>query len=233
MLSLRAWRPEEDWPDVSDRRLLETLEDWLGPWLGGVSRREDLARLDLAGILAGLLPWPLPARLDELAPTRLTVPSGSSIRLSYRPDGSPPVLAVRIQEMFGLADTPRVNEGRTPVLLHLLSPAYRPVQVTQDLRSFWANTYPELRKEPRGRYNNEAALVRILDLTRELYNAALQERREAWRKAGKSVTVSDQMRLLGEVKAVRPEYREVYAQVLQETLKRLDRAFQGFFRRVE
>ncbi|MER3490738.1 MAG: hypothetical protein C4328_12850 [Meiothermus sp.] len=75
--------------------------------------------------------------------------------------------------------------------------------------------------------------MRILDLTRELYNAALQERREAWRKAGKSVTVSDQMRLLGEVKAVRPEYREVYAQVLQETLKRLDRAFQGFFRRVE
>lgn len=153
VLSLRAWRPEENWPDVSDARLLETLEDWLGPWLGVVSRREDFARLDLAGILAAFLPWPLPARLDELAPTRLTVPSGSSIKLSYSPDGSPPVLAVRIQEMFGLADTPRVNRGHTPVLLHLLSPAYRPVQVTQDLRSFWANTYPEVRKELRGRYN--------------------------------------------------------------------------------
>lgn len=153
VLSLRAWRPEEAWPDISDGHLLETLEDWLGPWLGAVSKQEDFSRLDLEGILAGFLPWPLSTRLDELAPTRLTVPSGSSIKLRYSPDGSPPVLAVRIQEMFGLADTPRVNEGRTPVLLHLLSPGYRPVQVTQDLKSFWANTYPEIRKELRGRYN--------------------------------------------------------------------------------
>ncbi|MFZ5992640.1 MAG: ATP-dependent helicase HrpB [Deinococcota bacterium] len=153
VLSLRAWRPEEAWPDISDGYLLETLEDWLGPWLGAVSKQEDFSRLDLEGILAGFLPWPLSTRLDELAPTRLTVPSGSSIKLRYSPDGSPPVLAVRIQEIFGLADTPRVNEGRTPVLLHLLSPGYRPVQVTQDLKSFWANTYPEIRKELRGRYN--------------------------------------------------------------------------------
>ncbi|MGK0619565.1 ATP-dependent helicase HrpB [Meiothermus cerbereus] len=153
VLSLRSWRPQEGWPDVSDTHLLETLEDWLAPWLEGVSRREDFARLELSSILGGLLPWPLPARLEVLAPTRLEVPSGSRIKLTYIQDGSPPVLAVKLQEMFGLADTPTVNEGRTPVLLHLLSPAQRPIQVTQDLKSFWNNTYPEIRKELRGRYS--------------------------------------------------------------------------------
>ncbi len=152
ILSLRSWRPEEDWPDVSDAHLLETLENWLAPWLEAVWRREDFARLELASILGGLIPWPLPARLDALAPTRLTVPSGSRITLTYHPDGSPPVLAVKLQELFGLAETPTINEGRTPVRLHLLSPAHRPIQVTQDLKSFWNNTYPEVRKELRGRY---------------------------------------------------------------------------------
>ncbi|MCX7803311.1 MAG: ATP-dependent helicase HrpB [Meiothermus ruber] len=153
VLSLRSWRPQEGWPDVSDAHLLETLEDWLAPWLDGVSRREDFGRLELQSLLGGLLPWPLPARLEALAPTRLEVPSGSKIKLTYSPDGSPPVLAVKLQELFGLADTPTVNEGRTPVLLHLLSPAGRPIQVTQDLKSFWNNTYPEVRKELRGRYS--------------------------------------------------------------------------------
>ncbi|MCS7069647.1 MAG: ATP-dependent helicase HrpB [Meiothermus sp.] len=152
ILSLRRWRPEEGWPDVSDEHLLATLEAWLAPWLDGVWRREDFARLDLSSILGGLLPWPLPARLEALAPTRLQVPSGSHIKLSYNPEGGPPVLAVKLQELFGLAETPTVNEGRTPVLLHLLSPAQRPIQVTQDLRSFWNQTYPEIRKELRGRY---------------------------------------------------------------------------------
>ncbi|GIW36459.1 MAG: ATP-dependent helicase HrpB [Meiothermus sp.] len=152
VLCLRSWRPEEGWPDVSDEHLLDTLEDWLAPWLEGVSRRADFARLELERILGGFLPWPLPARLDALAPTRLQVPSGSRVRLTYYPDGSPPVLAVKLQEMFGLADTPTVNEGRTRVLLHLLSPAQRPIQVTQDLKSFWNHTYPEVRKELRGRY---------------------------------------------------------------------------------
>jgi ATP-dependent helicase HrpB len=153
VLSLRSWRPDENWPDLSDAHLLKTLEDWLAPWLEPVWRREDFARLELASILKGLLPWPLPARLDALAPTRITVPSGSHIKLTYPSDGGPPVLAVKLQELFGLADTPTVNEGRTPVLLHLLSPARRPIQVTQDLRSFWNNTYPEVRKELRGRYS--------------------------------------------------------------------------------
>jgi ATP-dependent helicase HrpB len=103
-------------------------------------------------MLESQLPWALQSRLAELAPAKLKVPSGSMIRLQYFPDGSTPVLAVRLQEMFGLLDTPSVNEGRTQVLLHLLSPASRPVQVTQDLRSFWQNTYPQVRKELRIRY---------------------------------------------------------------------------------
>ncbi len=152
VLSLRTWRGEP-WPDVSDKNLLETLEDWLAPYLGKVNRREDFAKIELSSILSNLLPWPLPSQLEELAPVRLEVPSGSKVRLEYSPDGFPPVLAVKLQEMFGLADTPTVNEGRTKVMLHLLSPAQRPIQVTQDLRSFWQNTYPEVRKELRGRYN--------------------------------------------------------------------------------
>ncbi|WP_019586829.1 ATP-dependent helicase HrpB [Deinococcus apachensis] len=151
--SLRRWRPEEsEWPDLSGAALLRSLEDWLGPYLEGVRTRDDLRRLNLLPALQALLPWPLPARLDELAPTHLTVPSGSRVRLQYALDGSPPILAVKLQELFGLAQTPTVNGGRTPVLLHLLSPAGRPVQVTQDLRSFWNSSYFEVRKDLRGRY---------------------------------------------------------------------------------
>ena len=101
-------------------------------------------------MLAGQLPWPLPQRLDELAPKHLQVPSGSRIGIDY--SESPPVLAVRLQELFGLAATPRIAGGRQIVLLHLLSPARRPVQVTQDLASFWANTYIEVKKDLKGRY---------------------------------------------------------------------------------
>ncbi|EYB68396.1 hypothetical protein DEIPH_ctg024orf0001 [Deinococcus phoenicis] len=151
--SLRCWRPDEtDWPDLSGSGLLSTLQDWLGPSLEGVRTREDLGRLNLLPALQALLPWPLPGRLDDLAPTHLTVPSGSRVRLQYQPGGTAPILAVKLQELFGLADTPTVNGGRTPVLLHLLSPAGRPVQVTQDLRSFWDSSYFEVRKELRGRY---------------------------------------------------------------------------------
>ncbi|AWN24477.1 ATP-dependent helicase HrpB [Deinococcus irradiatisoli] len=151
VLSLRCWRGEE-WPDVSDAALLSRLDDWLTPHLGGVRRREDLGRIHLLPALQSLLPWPLPRQLDELAPTHLGVPSGHSVKLTYRPDGEAPILAVKLQELFGLADTPSVNAGRTPVLLHLLSPARRPVQITQDLRSFWNGGYFEVRKDLRGQY---------------------------------------------------------------------------------
>jgi ATP-dependent helicase HrpB len=151
VLSLRHWLPDEDWPDVSDAALLATLDEWLGPWLDGVTRREHLARLDLAAILASRLGWQKNRRLDEGAPTHVTVPSGSHLRLEYVP-GDSPVLRVKLQEMFGLADTPRVAWGRVPVTLHLLSPAQRPIQVTQDLHGFWERTYPEVKKELKGRY---------------------------------------------------------------------------------
>ncbi|GAB3389632.1 ATP-dependent RNA helicase [Azotobacter armeniacus] len=141
---------ESDWPDLSDTALLASLEDWLQPYLGRVSRLSHFAALDLPGILAAQLPWPLPQRLDELAPTAIAVPSGSRIRLDYAEE--PPVLAVRLQELFGLAATPRIADGRLAVKLHLLSPARRPVQVTQDLASFWANTYAEVKKDLKGRY---------------------------------------------------------------------------------
>jgi ATP-dependent helicase HrpB len=152
VMSLRAWRSNEEWPDLGRESLLERLEEWLGPFLGGVKKRDDFRRIDLKTLLAGLLPWNLASRLDALAPTHLKVPSGSRIALEYFPDARPPVLAVRLQEMFGQLDTPAVNEGRTPVMVHLLSPARRPVQVTQDLRGFWAGSYHDVRKDLRGRY---------------------------------------------------------------------------------
>jgi ATP-dependent helicase HrpB len=138
------------WPDVSDAALLATLDDWLGPWLDGITRREHLSRLDLRGALHGLLDWPRQRRLDELAPTHLVVPSGSRIAVDYT--SGAPVLAVRLQEVFGWVETPRIAGGRVPVTLELLSPARRPVQVTRDLASFWARGYAEVRKELKGRY---------------------------------------------------------------------------------
>ncbi len=136
---------------MSDGWLMVHLENWLPPWLDGITRREHLRRLDLAGALHNLLDGRSRARLNELAPTHLPVPSGSRIRLRY-PPGEPPVLAVKLQELFGLADTPRIAGGRIPVTLHLLSPAQRPIQVTQDLRGFWERTYAEVKKELKGRY---------------------------------------------------------------------------------
>lgn len=149
--SLRAWRPDEDWPDVSDAALTATLDAWLLPHLGGITRREQLDRLDLFAILESRLDYAAQRRLASLAPTHLDVPTGSRIRLEYRPP-EPPVLAVKLQEMFGCAKTPTVNDGRTPVLLHLLSPAQRPVAVTADLAGFWARGYADVKKDLRGRY---------------------------------------------------------------------------------
>jgi ATP-dependent helicase HrpB len=134
------------WPDISDSALRHD-RSWLEPYLGEVRR---WAELDLKNILLSLLPWPLPRELDELAPERLRVPSGSSIRIDY--SQSPPVLAVKLQEMFGCETTPLIARGQVPLVIHLLSPAQRPLQVTQDLASFWRNGYAEVKKEMRGRY---------------------------------------------------------------------------------
>ncbi|MBB3189029.1 ATP-dependent helicase HrpB [Halomonas cerina] len=138
------------WPDWSDAALLETLDDWLGPYLVGLTRLDQVEALPLSRILLDRLEWSQRVRLDELAPTHLEVPSGSCVRLDYR--GETPVLAVKLQEVFGWREAPRLVEGRVAPLLHLLSPARRPLQVTADLTSFWANGYPEVRKDMRGRY---------------------------------------------------------------------------------
>ncbi|GIF39776.1 ATP-dependent helicase HrpB [Actinoplanes xinjiangensis] len=139
----------DPWPDVSDSALLESPEDWLG--LGSARRRADLAKVDVAGGLRRLLPWSVAGRLDAVAPERLPVPSGSQVRVDYS-DPAAPVLAVKVQEAFGWREAPRLADGRVPVLLHLLSPAGRPVAVTGDLGSFWVQGYPQVRAEMRGRY---------------------------------------------------------------------------------
>jgi len=148
--SMRFWQPDRGWPNLSDQYLASDLT-WLIPYLNGLSRRQHLARLDLAAILRSFLDWEHLQRLNVEAPTHLLAPSGSRLPLRYAP-GEPPVLAVRLQEMFGLAETPRVAHGQVPVTLHLLSPAQRPIQITQDLRGFWNSTYPEVKKELKGRY---------------------------------------------------------------------------------
>ncbi|MFF5181029.1 ATP-dependent helicase HrpB [Micromonospora sp. NPDC000316] len=140
-----------EWPDVGDEALLAAAPTWLGPELAAARRRADLGRIDVTSALRRLLPWALAARLDELAPERIEVPSGSRIRLDYA-DPAAPVLAVKLQETFGWPAAPRIVDGRVPVLLHLLSPAGRPVAVTADLASFWRTGYPQVRAELRGRY---------------------------------------------------------------------------------
>ncbi|MGH8177368.1 MAG: ATP-dependent helicase HrpB [Steroidobacter sp.] len=145
--SARTSRP---WPDVSDAALSATLEDWLAPYLANMSRRDHLARLDLHEILLSMLDWNAQERLNEAAPTHLAAPSGSRIPIDYSIEE--PVVAVRLQEVFGLKVTPTVGDGRVPLTLHLLSPAHRPVQVTKDLASFWSRGYIEVKKELKGRY---------------------------------------------------------------------------------
>ncbi len=143
------------WPDVSDAGLLATLDQWFAPELDALAAGTPAARLDLATALRRVLPWPEAVRLDELAPERLEVPSGSRIRIVYPPLDDPtarPVVAVKLQECFGWAETPRLVDGRVPVLFHLLSPAARPLAVTDDLASFWSGPYAQVRAEMRGRY---------------------------------------------------------------------------------
>lgn len=156
VLSLRQWNPNEGWPDVSTEQLLQSNESWLSLYLRGIRKADDLKRIDLATALQYHLSSEKQAQLDELAPQKVKVPSGSIIRMEYKADASAPVLAVRLQEVFGLADTPSVNRGKVKVLMHLLSPGYKPVQVTADLRSFWNNAYFEVKKELKRRYPKHA-----------------------------------------------------------------------------
>jgi len=149
--SLRGWDPSLGLPDFSDAALLATLDEWLAPYLDGKRRLDALSAAELSEALVSRLDYAMRNALDAHAPTSIRVPSGMERRIAYAP-GTQPVLAVKLQELFGLADTPRVGNGRVPLTLHLLSPAGRPIQVTQDLKSFWERTYPEVRKELKGRY---------------------------------------------------------------------------------
>ncbi len=153
---LRSWMPELGLPDLSDAALLGTLERWLQPAFAGKTRLDALDCAELAEALKSGFDWNLRQRIDQLAPTRIAVPSGLERGIEYRLDDhgepAPPVLAVKLQELFGLAQTPRIADGRVPLLLHLLSPGGKPLQVTADLHNFWASTYAEVRKEMKGRY---------------------------------------------------------------------------------
>jgi ATP-dependent helicase HrpB len=149
--SLRQWMPELGLPDLSDEALIASLADWLRPAFVGKTRLDALGEEELAEALKSRLDWSQRQRVDQLAPVRIAVPSGMERKIEYA-HGDSPVLAVKLQELFGLADTPRVADGRIPVTLHLLSPGGKPLQVTQDLRGFWERTYPEVKKEMKGRY---------------------------------------------------------------------------------
>lgn len=145
------WLPEYDWPAVDDRTLLDTLENWLLPHMSGVHSLRGLKSLDVHQALNGLLDYSLQLRLVSSLPTHYTVPTGSRIAIRYHED-NPPALAVRMQEMFGEARTPTIAEGRVPLVLELLSPAQRPLQITRDLAAFWQGSYREVQKEMKGRY---------------------------------------------------------------------------------
>jgi len=152
VLSLRKWRPQEQWPDVSTACLLMTNSEWLSPYLNQVRKPIDLKKINLLEVLQNQLDWEMQKALNRLAPQKIQVPSGSEIDIQYLPHGGTPILAVRLQEMFGLADTPCINDEQVKVVLHLLSPGFKPIQVTSDLRSFWNNTYFEVKKDLKARY---------------------------------------------------------------------------------
>lgn len=146
---------DDRWPDVSDDALIAALGGWLGPAIEGIRRRADLERVNPGEALLRLLDWRQRRELDTLAPTHVQAPSGSRVAVDYS-DPATPVLAVRLQEVFGWTETPRIAAGRVPLTLQLLSPAGRPVQVTRDLAGFWRTTYFEVRKDLKGRYPKHA-----------------------------------------------------------------------------
>ncbi len=154
--TLSLLQKDSNWPNVSTAHLLQSNSEWLRPYLNGVKKPEDLKKINLADVLQHSLSFQQQQELQALAPETIEVPSGSKIKLDYQKNGSEPILAVRLQEVFGLSDTPTINNGKTSVLMHLLSPGFKLVQITSDLRSFWSSTYFEVRKELRIRYKKHA-----------------------------------------------------------------------------
>ncbi len=154
--SLATWNPDEQWPIVNTLHLLNTAKDWLGPYIKDIRKTDVLKKIDLAECLLHFLSWEQQQILEQKAPSKLEVPSGSKIRIEYSANGAAPVISVRLQEVFGMEDTPTVNHGKIKTVLHLLSPGYKPVQVTTDLKSFWNNTYFEVKNELKRRYPKHA-----------------------------------------------------------------------------
>ena len=154
--AVAAWHPELGLPDLSTEAVLASAPQWLPPFVGRATTVAELKRIDLCAALWTLLDYAQQQAVERLAPSHIAVPTGSRIRVEYRQGADAPVLRVRLQECFGMTDTPRVDDGRRPVLMELLSPGYKPVQLTADLRSFWTNTYFEVRKELRRRYPRHA-----------------------------------------------------------------------------
>ncbi len=150
--SLRKWQPTSNWPDISTDTMLMTNAEWLAPYLSDVKNPRDLKKINLHEVILHTIDYEKQQELHRLAPAKMEVPSGSNIKIMYRDNGEAPVLAARIQELFGMAETPTVNEGKMPMLIHLLSPGFKPVQVTSDLKNFWNETYFEVRKDLKGRY---------------------------------------------------------------------------------
>ena len=156
ILSVCKWNGYKDWPDVSLSELLLNNMEWLGFYLPKVKKPEDLKKFNLSEALYAYLSWEQQQELEKLAPAKIKVPSGSNIGIEYYVNAETPVLSVRLQEVFGMADTPKLNDGKVSVVMHLLSPGFKPVQVTKDLRSFWDNTYFEVKKELKRRYPKHA-----------------------------------------------------------------------------
>ncbi|MES2516247.1 MAG: ATP-dependent helicase HrpB [Bacteroidota bacterium] len=154
--SLALWNTDQTWPVAHTLHLLQHAKYWLGPYLKDIRKAEDLKKLDLYQCLLHSLSWEQQQLIEQLAPAKLEVPSGSKIRIEYFLNGAQPVIAVRLQEVFGMEDTPLLNNGKTKTVLHLLSPGYKPVQVTSDLKNFWNSTYHEVKKELQRRYPKHA-----------------------------------------------------------------------------
>ena len=152
VLTLKKWNPKQKWPNVSTSSLLEECKNWLSPYLSTIKKPEDLKKINLTEVLQHHLSYEKQQLLDELAPENIQVPTGSKIKIQYQANGEAPVLAVKLQEVFGWEDTPTINAGKTHLLMHLLSPGFKPVQITGDLRSFWSNAYFEVKKELKARY---------------------------------------------------------------------------------
>lgn len=147
-----SWHPELEMPDVSTETILATAREWLPLYIGQASTVQELRKIDMRNVILGLLSYEQLQALDRIAPTYIKLPSGRNARIHYRRGAEAPIVSARLQDCFGLMNTPCVDEGKRPVLMELLSPGFKPVQLTQDMEGFWKETYFEVRKELRRRY---------------------------------------------------------------------------------